>query len=215
VNTKSSLIAELKDKEYRDAFVASQIRIGLPLQCRALRESRELTQPALAAAAGMTQPQISEIERPGERRLNIETLLRLASAYDVALQVRFVPFSQLIHDDDDIDLEHLEIAPFEEDLANHERMEEQMKSVVVIGGAHRAADPAQDEPRKSAPKVETPKPKTEAKTEARAIDEGAKIVEENNGIVSSIARQGNSSIRGADVESSPFPVPVGSYLRAS
>ena len=160
MNTKSSLVAELKEKGYCDAFVASQVRVGLPLQCRALRESRELTQPELAAAAGMTQPRISEIERPGERRLNIETLLRLASAYDVALQVRFVPFSRLVDDDDDIDLEHFNVVPFEQDLANLERLEEQMKYVVVIGGAHRAADPAQDERRESKPKAETPKPKT-------------------------------------------------------
>ncbi len=35
-----------------------------------LRESREWTQPELAEAAGMSQPRISEIERPGERKLN-------------------------------------------------------------------------------------------------------------------------------------------------
>ena len=44
----------------------------------------------------MTQPRISELETPGERKLTIETLLRLASAFDVALQVRFVPYSELV-----------------------------------------------------------------------------------------------------------------------
>lgn len=125
MNTKSSLVRELKDKEYRDSYVASQIRIGLPMQCRALRESREWTQPRLAQLSGMSQPRISEIERPGERRLNIETLLRLASAFDVALQVRFVPFSRLVDDDEDIDLNRFYVKPFDEDLASIERIEEQ------------------------------------------------------------------------------------------
>ena len=141
MNTKSSLVRELKDKEYRDSYVASQIRIGLPMQCRALRESREWTQPRLAQLSGMSQPRISEIERPGERRLNIETLLRLASAFDVALQVRFVPFSRLVDDDEDIDLNRFYVKPFDEDLASIERIEEQLKSVVVLGAASQAAAP--------------------------------------------------------------------------
>lgn len=132
MNTKSSLAAQLSDKQYRDAFVASQIRIGLPMQCRALRESREWTQPRLAEAAGMSQPRISEIERPGERKLNLETLLRLASAFDVALQVRFVPFSQLVDDNDSVRLDSFHVEPFPEDMARLEGLEKQMRSVVVM-----------------------------------------------------------------------------------
>jgi transcriptional regulator with XRE-family HTH domain len=143
VNTKSSLAEQLKAKEYRDALVASSIRIGLPMQCRTLRESRTWTQPQLAEAAGMTQPRISEIERPGERKLNIETLLRLASAFDVALQVRFVPFSQFVDDDDSIDFDNYYVRPYEEDIEQLEKREEQMKSVLQLkpSGASKAAQP--------------------------------------------------------------------------
>jgi transcriptional regulator with XRE-family HTH domain len=123
VNINSSLIAELKDKQYRDAYVASQIRISLPLQTRALRKSRTWTQPELAEHAGMAQPRISEIEKPGERRLNIETLLRLASAFDVALQVRFVPFSEFIDFSEDLDLDTFAIEPFTEELKREEAAE--------------------------------------------------------------------------------------------
>jgi transcriptional regulator with XRE-family HTH domain len=132
VNSQSSLAVQLREKEYRDAFVASQIRIGLPMQCRALRESREWTQPQLAEAAGMSQPRISEIERPGERKLNLETLLRLASAFDVALQVRFVPFSQLVDDDDSIHFDSFEVAKFENDMARLEKIEEDMKAAKSV-----------------------------------------------------------------------------------
>jgi transcriptional regulator with XRE-family HTH domain len=132
VNTKSSLANQLRDKEYRDAFVASQLRIGLPMQCRALRESREWTQPQLAQVAAMSQPRISEMERSGERKPNLETLLRLASAFDVALQVRFVPFSTFVDDEDSFDYDTHYIKPFAEDMAQLERIEEQMEAVAML-----------------------------------------------------------------------------------
>jgi transcriptional regulator with XRE-family HTH domain len=132
VNTKSSLAEQLSDKEYRDAFVGAQVRVALPMQCRALRESRGWTQPQLAEAAGMSQPRISEIERPGERRLNLDTLLRLASAFDVALQVRFVPFSELIDDDESLDTGDFYVASFDEDIEILERREEAMKLVTMF-----------------------------------------------------------------------------------
>ena len=44
----------------------------------------------------MKQPRISAIEQPGGRRLNLETLRRLASAFDCALIVHFAPFSKLV-----------------------------------------------------------------------------------------------------------------------
>ena len=71
----------------------------------------------------MAQPRISEIEKPGERRLNIETLLRLASAFDVALQVRFVPFSEFIDFSEDIDLDNFALDTFEEEVAEAEKRE--------------------------------------------------------------------------------------------
>jgi transcriptional regulator with XRE-family HTH domain len=116
LNTNSSLVNELREKQYRDAYVASQIRVSLPFQIRALRENRPMTQPELGKLAGMTQPRISEIERPGERRLNVDTLLRLASALDVALQIRFVPFSELIDWADDLDIDSYRVPSFGEEL---------------------------------------------------------------------------------------------------
>jgi transcriptional regulator with XRE-family HTH domain len=123
MNSQSSLVNELRDKAYRHAFVKSQLRIGLPMMCRALREDRGWTQPELAKEAGMSQPRISEIERPGERNLNLETLLRLAEAYDVALQVRFVPFRTFVDDSDSISLHQYSVKPFEKDLMDLEAEE--------------------------------------------------------------------------------------------
>lgn len=116
MNINSSLVGELREKEYRDAYVESQIRMTLPLQIRELRKRREWTQPELAERAGMGQPRISELEKPGERRLTVETLLRLASAFDVGLQVRFVPFGELIDWGEGIDIDNFNVQPFQEEL---------------------------------------------------------------------------------------------------
>lgn len=93
------------------------------MQIRALRKSRGLSQPELARLADMAQPRICEIEKPGERRPNLETLLRLANALDVGLQVRFVPFDQLIHDDEAEDLDNLSIKTFDEIVKEAEEEE--------------------------------------------------------------------------------------------
>ena len=94
MDTRSDLIEKLRNREYRQAFVSSQINIGIPYQIRALRG--EMRQEELAASTGMKQPRISAIERPGYSSLNLTTLKRIAAAFDVALIVRFVPFSELV-----------------------------------------------------------------------------------------------------------------------
>lgn len=118
MNINSSLVAELRDKEYRDAYVESQIRMLLPLQVRELRKRRDWTQPELADKAGMGQPRISELEKPGERRLTIETLLRLASAFDIGLQVRFLPLSELMEWSEGLDVDRFDVPSFETELKN-------------------------------------------------------------------------------------------------
>ncbi len=118
MNIDSSLIAELRDKKYREAYVASQISIGIPFQIRALRKHRKWNQDQLAEHAKMAQPRISEIEKPGERRLNIETLMRIAAALDIGLQVRFVPFSELIDSSEDLDPDAISIKTFTEELSD-------------------------------------------------------------------------------------------------
>lgn len=127
MNTTSSLIGEMRDKDYRDAYVASQIRIGIPFQIRALRKSRGWKQDQLAEHAKMEQPRISEIEKPGERRPNIETLLRIAAAFDVGLEVRFLPYSELIDHSESFDPNDFRIKTFVEEIKERELAEQQAK----------------------------------------------------------------------------------------
>ena len=119
-NTKRQKIARLKNKQYRDAFVASQISVGLPFQIRALREQRGWKQSHLAEKAGMLQPRISAMESPGGVKFNLETLRRLASAFDVGLAVRFVPFSDLVGWSERFSPDDFKIPSFSEEMSEVE-----------------------------------------------------------------------------------------------
>jgi transcriptional regulator with XRE-family HTH domain len=101
VNTTSvfELLAnKFSEKEYRDAFIAEQIFSRLPLKIRGIRESQELTQRQLGELAGMAQTWISKLEDPNYGKLTIATLLKIASAFDVGLQIDFVPFSRILNE---------------------------------------------------------------------------------------------------------------------
>lgn len=94
---KEELKQRLKDKECRDAFVSAYVDETIPFQIRALREqeSRKWTQEDLATRTGMKQERISTLENPNYGSYSLRILKQLAVAFDVALLVRFVPFSDL------------------------------------------------------------------------------------------------------------------------
>lgn len=91
----SKLWNSLRDKEYRDAFVEESVSSGVAAQIRENRAARGLTQKQLGELAEMSQVRISKLERFDGGTPNLSTLLRIASALDCALSVRFVPFSEL------------------------------------------------------------------------------------------------------------------------
>lgn len=96
-STRWQQIADsLADKEYRDLFVIEEITTGVPFQIRAMRQMRGWSQKELAARVGMTQEGVSRLENPDYGKPTLTTLRRLASAFDVGLAVRFVPYSQLV-----------------------------------------------------------------------------------------------------------------------
>jgi transcriptional regulator with XRE-family HTH domain len=121
LTTISKLAEKLRDFEYRKAFVASQIYIGLPFQLRALLKARGKTQEWLAEKTGMLQPRISGLLNPGKTRPNIETLRRLAEAFDCGLAVRFVPFSELAGWSERFDPESFDVPEFDNDPGLLER----------------------------------------------------------------------------------------------
>lgn len=94
--SRNQLRKNIKNKAYRDAFVEEHIGTGLSFQIRGIRTKLKLSQKQLAARIGTKQEAISRLENPDYGQFTLETLKKLASTFDVALIVRFVPFSELI-----------------------------------------------------------------------------------------------------------------------
>jgi transcriptional regulator with XRE-family HTH domain len=97
-NPKLDLLRALEDVEYRRGFVEGHAKDTIAFQIRQLRKAKGWEQRDLARELGnpQLQPMISRYENPDYGRYSITTLLELAAAFDVALVVRFAPFSELI-----------------------------------------------------------------------------------------------------------------------
>ena len=93
---KDELLANLEDKEYRELFVEQHINRTVAFQIRATRETQNMKQADLGKKVGMAQARISLLEDPNYGNFTINTLKRIANELDVALIVRFVPFTQLV-----------------------------------------------------------------------------------------------------------------------
>lgn len=84
-------------KEYRDWYVGANISNDIAFQIRAMRQSRGWTQSGLGSRVGKRQEAIVRLEDPNYGNYTLGTLKRLASVFDVALVVRFEPFSRLVN----------------------------------------------------------------------------------------------------------------------
>jgi len=90
------LLSKLRDRKYRNLFIAGQIKTGIPFQIRALRAARgNMTQKELGERTRLPQTVVSRIENGCGSSLTIKTLQKLAEAFDVALVVRFEPIDKL------------------------------------------------------------------------------------------------------------------------
>ena len=132
---KNDLIGNLSDdKEYRDLFVAEHINRTVAFQIRATREAQHMTQTELGERVGMAQARISLLEDANYGSFAINTLKRIASTLDVALVVRFVPFSQLAtwvagqsQVIPGLSVEAMAVSEFKEDMAELRQREERAK----------------------------------------------------------------------------------------
>jgi len=114
-NRRISLIERLKDKDARDRFVESHIRNGLSFQIRGTRKSRGWNQEVLAEKCHSKQGAVSRLENSDYGKFSLKTLRRLASVFDVALVVKFVPFSELLDSVVHMTPENLEVPSYDED----------------------------------------------------------------------------------------------------
>jgi transcriptional regulator with XRE-family HTH domain len=123
---------EWRDKEFRDALVEVEIRRGIPIQIREMREGRGWTQAYLGERIGKPQNNISRIEHTRDGYLSIKTLLDFASVFDVALLVKFVPFSELARWTDNHSLQIVAPIGYEAEVADEIAEERAAQDLVAI-----------------------------------------------------------------------------------
>lgn len=92
----------LTSKTFREAFVWEHIKRSLPFQVRTMRDEREWSQEKAAEMLGKTQSVISRYESPAGASVNLQTLLEIAHGFDVGLLIKFVPFSRLVREYEDV-----------------------------------------------------------------------------------------------------------------
>ena len=92
--TKSAPPEDWHDKEYRDAIVQAGIEQDIAWQIRTNRQARNLTQAQFAKMLGTRQPAVQRMEDPEYGKHSLATLVKVASVFDCALQVRLLPFSE-------------------------------------------------------------------------------------------------------------------------
>jgi transcriptional regulator with XRE-family HTH domain len=110
-----TLNKELANKEFRDAYVAEDIRTSISFQIRVLREKRGWSQAELGLRAAKPQSVIARLEDPDYGRFSLRTLLEMATAFDVGLLVRFVSFSELIRRNADVSPDALAVQDYAHD----------------------------------------------------------------------------------------------------
>lgn len=93
----AAVLAAMSDREHRPILNDATIRHGLAWQVRTMRTDRGWTQRDLARRCRTKQPVISNLENPNAKSpISLSLLERIASAFDVALLVRFEPWSDFL-----------------------------------------------------------------------------------------------------------------------
>lgn len=108
--------AEWFDPEYRRAYMQAAIEQGVAWQIRVNREERRWTQRDLADRLSTRQSAVSRLENPQAPGITLTTLIKVAHAFDCALVVKFVPYSELARDAEDMSPNRLYAASFQDEF---------------------------------------------------------------------------------------------------
>ncbi|HEX9545403.1 MAG TPA: helix-turn-helix transcriptional regulator [Pyrinomonadaceae bacterium] len=118
MNERSKLINNLlNERDYRAAYIRAKLDVLIPSQLRALRLRQEKTQPKLAEMADMKQSRVSAMETPGKVNFNLDTLVRMAATFKVALVVEFVAFSEMLRWENDYTQDTFNVVQLPDDVS--------------------------------------------------------------------------------------------------
>jgi hypothetical protein len=84
------LAEQFKKEKFRKSYFARQLKVFLAAQIRALRG--EKTQVEFGELIGKPQSVVARLERESYGKVNLQTLIDVASRLDIALIIRFVSF---------------------------------------------------------------------------------------------------------------------------
>lgn len=103
---------EWQDREYREAYLEASSEQGIAWQIRINRQKRGITQEDLAKAMGISLPMMQELEDPEIGEYPLETLVKVAKVFDCALSVKFIPYSELAEDSQNLSEESQYAPPY-------------------------------------------------------------------------------------------------------
>lgn len=111
----SGVWKQLHNKTYRKTYMKSYASMHVPFQIRALRRAREWTRDDLAERTGLSRQRIADLEEAGAAPRTLNTLYKIAAAFDVGLLVEFVPFSKLLSREETFKPTSFNVPSFQED----------------------------------------------------------------------------------------------------
>jgi transcriptional regulator with XRE-family HTH domain len=114
---KQQMLSGLQaSKEYRHAFVDEAIRTRITAQIKALRDERGLDYKEFAEQIDKKPSWVYRLEDPNVAPPTIPTLLQIAEAFDIGLDVRFRSFSELLEDIATLKPTSFEVPSFDAEL---------------------------------------------------------------------------------------------------
>jgi hypothetical protein len=116
-SVSKKLLDKLKRKAYRSSYVGEHVRRGIATQIRAMRDQRGWNQGKLSAELDKPQSVVSRLEDPSYGKVTVQTLLEVAATFDVALQIRFVPFSTFLTQTRNLSTQSMQVISFDDDFA--------------------------------------------------------------------------------------------------
>lgn len=110
-----SMPADWQDAETRQAYMLATVEQDIAWQISANRKARGLTQSALAEACGTGQSAIARAEDPAYGKHSLVTLVKIANAFDCALRVILIPYSELARQTQDTSMQALRVHGYREE----------------------------------------------------------------------------------------------------